>query len=295
MVVAARAEAVWVAVAVWAAVERVEVAWEVARAAAAMVAAAWEAAMVAADLAAAARAAVAPAVEAMVGARVEVVKAAVARAVAKAAARVVEARVAARAEAARVGEMVGAERVEAVRVAAAVVEMERAVVEMERVVAARVVAVVAAAMEAATSEAAVREAVVTGSAVTGWAVAVARALVRAAVGRYPTLAGRRGAERGYEEGESSLTEALTSRSRPLAGPTRLVEGSQGVRRSPIALCSCFPTPNTTRRAHTLRTPKHRSHERLLLLFSTTRAHATAAAAVQHNAHNLRSPDPQARG
>jgi len=128
-------------------------------------------------------------------------------------------------------EMAVAARVEAVRAAAAVVEMERAVVEMERVVAARVVAMVAAAMEAVTSEAAVRAAVVTGSAVTGWAVAVARALVRAAVGRFPTLAGRRGAERGYEEGDSSLTEALTGRCRPLAGRHEALRQSTAVVRS----------------------------------------------------------------
>jgi hypothetical protein len=143
-----------------------------------------------------------------------------------------DARGAAGAAAARVVEMVVGARVEAVWAAAAVVEMERAVVEMERVVAARVVAMVAAAMEAVISEAAVRAAVVTGSAVTGWAVAVAWALVRAAVG-VPTLAGRRGAERGYEEGDSSLTEALTGRCRPLAGDTKRSDKSMAVVRSPI--------------------------------------------------------------
>jgi hypothetical protein len=127
--------------------------------------------------------------------------------------------------------------------AAAVVEMERAVVEMERVVAATVAAMVAAAMEAVTSEAAVRAAVVTGSAVTGWAVAVARALVRAAVGCFPTLAGRRGAERGYEEGDSWLTEALTGRCRPLAGRHEALRQSTAVVRSPIERPLLF---NTTR-------------------------------------------------
>jgi hypothetical protein len=57
--------------------------------------------------------------------------------------------------------------------------------------------------------------------------------VRAAVDRFPTLAGRRGAERGYEEGDSWLTEALTGRCRPLAGRHEALRQSTAVVRSPI--------------------------------------------------------------